>query len=150
LEAHADIARGCLRYLRTCQVFLVEPASATAQQQIVKEFHTLFPYVHEYWSRHLLDHYKLQPSEQISPETAILIEETVGLLRLFARQQKSAEMLAEMSSDAHLAEVLVTGNAGMPSGGISEGLPAVIQQYLQFRQQITSPTGNQGMIIQSY
>jgi hypothetical protein len=53
-SVHADIALSCLRYLRTSKIFLAEAKSKEAAVQILKGFHDLFPYAHEFWIEHLL------------------------------------------------------------------------------------------------
>ncbi|KAK5056694.1 hypothetical protein LTR84_012226 [Exophiala bonariae] len=51
-STNARITASSLRYLSTCAVFLANHDGHDAKFQVLKGFHDLFPYVHEFWIQH--------------------------------------------------------------------------------------------------
>jgi hypothetical protein len=145
LQAQSDITKTCLQYLATCRIFLVEPASTIARQQIVKELHSLFPYVNEYWLRHMLALIKSSQTRQNSSAITSMIQGAVDMLSAFARDQ----VPAQTPSSNILGESSTVENVEL--AGLSKemfaSLPPTLQQYLQFRERVASLPGNQGTCL---
>ncbi|KAJ9633047.1 hypothetical protein H2204_007437 [Knufia peltigerae] len=74
-----SITQVCLRYLMTCQPFSVEPLTHQTRADIVKGFHDIFPYINQFWTNHLVECLRAEPTT-ISEEDGCAKKEIHQLL----------------------------------------------------------------------
>lgn len=123
--SHANITISCVRYLHTCSEFATGDPSPTALGHIIKGFHDIFHYVHEFWPDHLTKcvEWKERRDDKIWES---VIDELSQLFTNFSRPSASTDL--ELSCQLLPSAPTAISKRDFPA------LPQPVQRYLDFRK----------------
>jgi hypothetical protein len=129
--AHAKITIACARYLLTCTEFATGAPSPTTFGHIVKGFHDIFPYVHEFWPEHLTKCVNSKGGRDDGIWRAV-VDQLRRLVTTFSRPAASM--------DLELSHQLLSTISTAASGQEFPALPQPVQKYLDFRKSTSVTT----------
>jgi hypothetical protein len=125
---HADMTIACLRYLLTCIPLIAGAASASTHGHIVKGFHDIFPYVHEFWLDHLL---KYNEALRAHSDDEKRVKTVQDLLSTFSSSQSRSTLKAlDPGSSAAVTENFSLGT----ESDTLRALPPAVRQYIAYRK----------------
>jgi hypothetical protein len=129
--AHAKIAIACARYLLTCTEFTTGAPSPTAFGHIIKGFHDIFPYVHEFWPEHLTECVNSKGGRDDEIWKAV-VDQLCRLVITFSRPAASM--------DLELSHQILATISTAASGQEFPAFPQLVQKYLDFRKSTSVTT----------
>jgi hypothetical protein len=133
VEVHSEITSACIRFLLTCKVFVTATVDVETSARVVRGFHDLFPYVHEYWMTHLT--FMLEKPRQLvdSDSRHRLHKLLQGLAALIEHPDPPSATDGLQGVDPALIR---TPNNDLR--GSQTALPVVIKEYLSYRATISA------------
>jgi hypothetical protein len=152
-SAHRDIVFSCLAYLSTCSIFLGNSSRDHLNRVVVKGYHNLYGYVHEFWIPHLLAYIELWEVNGSSLEEWDEVDKRLQALYHFERLAMSGHNLKFASvEEAPPLEPTSRTLAGItrnkPNLDIElERLPQFVRRAIAFRKKsprILAPSGGTG------
>lgn len=152
-SAHRDIVFSCLAYLSTCRIFLGNTSRDQLNRVVVKGYHNLYGYVHEFWVPHLLAYIELWEANGSSLKEWDEVDKRLRALHHFERLAMSGHSLRFTSVEEApplepTSRALAMITRSKPNLDIELGrLPQFVRRAIAFRQkspQILAPSGDAG------
>jgi hypothetical protein len=119
----------CLRYLLTCIPLIAGAASASTHGHIVKGFHDIFPYVHEFWLDHLLKYNEALRAHPDDEKRVKTVQDL--LLSTFSSSQSCSALKAPDPGSS--AAVTENFSLGTESDAL-RALPPAVRHYIAYRK----------------
>ncbi|KAL9622931.1 MAG: hypothetical protein Q9160_002649 [Pyrenula sp. 1 TL-2023] len=142
-EIHLDINLACMRYFQTSRIFLSQTGDRKLEVQIIKGFHDLFPYAHEYWVEHLRESLlKKETSEKYLDIITRLISRSSIFQKACPAHSTTpqaelcpepSQELVSLDDDVPVTELSTSDIKNSPHNGLPFELPQPLSNYFRFR-----------------
>lgn len=120
----------CLRYLLTCSPLISDVLSGSTHDHIVKGFHDIFPYVHEFWLDHLLNYSKALHAHPGEEKRVKAVQDLLCMLS--SSQNCFAAKVLDPSSGAAAIEDI---SLDVESDALRDFPPAV-RRYIAYKKRM--------------
>lgn len=104
-----------------------------AAAQIIKGFHDLFPYVHEFWIEHLRKSLLAEEDSKAYLETITRLVSNFSVFRRTACLEPSQELFSLNDDAVSPSEIEAGSIPSETSNGLPSDLPEPLPHYLKFR-----------------
>ena len=129
-RVHADMTIACLRYLLTCRPLISGVVSGATHDHIIKGFHDIFPYVHEFWPDHLLSYSKDLHAHSDEEKRIKTVQDLLRMLSSF-QNRSTLKVL-----DSRLGAAAIEGISLDVESSLLRDFPPAIRQYIMYRKRM--------------